>query len=157
MSLAQRLLPERRRGPWASGLHQGRDHILGSQAILITMHMTPSGRKEMYVFLLLLMRRHLSHETCIQFRYKHFEWQYFFPEIRIRISASNTISSNSEFPEVIFDKAIRTMGAPVFSKKKQYLCHFNCSEHWVYMIQTNICEWISKYKQWKHNNQTDSF
>ena len=140
MSLAQRLFPEHW-GPWASVLQQGRDHVLRSQAILISMHIAQSGREEMYVFLLLLMRRHLSHDTCIQSRNKHFEWQYFF-FLKLEHASLLVIlyhpSQNSL--RSCLDKAIRTMGAPIFSKRNRYLCYFNCSEHWVYMTQTNICE-----------------
>lgn len=146
-----------RRDPWASVLHQGREHTLRSQSMLIPMCTTHYGRKEMHVFLLSLMRRHVSHETSIQSRYRHFEWQHFVLNLEHASLLVILYDPTQNFLRSYLDKAIRTMGAPVFSKRKQYLCYFNCSEHRVYMIQTNICEWISKCKQWKHINQTDSF
>lgn len=149
MSLAQRLLPEHNEShnPQERPLHQGREHILRSQSVLITMCTTHYGRKEMHVFLLSLMRRCLSHETSIQSRYRHFEWQHFVLNLEHASLLVILYDPTQNFLRSYLDKAIRTMGAPVFSKRKQYLCYFNCSEHRVYMIQTNICEWISECKQ----------
>lgn len=83
----------------------------------------------MHVLLLLLMHRHLSHETSTQSKYRHFEWQYFVLKLE-HASLLGILYHPTQNPlRSHLDKAIRTMGAPVFSKRKQYLCYFNCSEH----------------------------
>lgn len=80
----------------------------------------------MYVFLLLLMPRHLSHETCIQSKYKHFEWQHFFLKLEHASLLVILHHPTQNSPRSYLDKAIRTMGATSFSKKKQHLRSFDC-------------------------------